>query len=68
MCGSQVGIQFNVWFSGWDSVKCVIPALIYVGRRIRPEHVTFKGNEGSTVKYCSCAVGIHVQYLIQSKP
>ncbi len=22
MCGSQVGIQLNVWFSGWDSVEC----------------------------------------------
>ncbi len=24
MCGSQVGIQFNVWFSGGDSVYCVV--------------------------------------------
>ncbi len=24
MFGSQVGIQFNVWFSGGDSVECVV--------------------------------------------
>jgi hypothetical protein len=24
MCGSQVGIQLNVWFLGWDSVECVV--------------------------------------------
>ncbi len=24
MCGSQVGIQFKVWFSGVDSVECVV--------------------------------------------
>ncbi len=24
MCGSQVGIQFNVWFAGGDLVYCVV--------------------------------------------